>query len=72
MTAPFYTYAFDCSLGGLGGRGCRGVPGDTIAEPVDVQTLGLGGCSALTTIPFDHVPFTNGIEYIELESQRWA
>lgn len=63
IDAPFYTFVGTPSIAVWVAADGGGVPGDTIAVPVDVQTLGLGGCCALTAVQFDHVPLTKDTQY---------
>ncbi len=63
IDAPFSTLDGAPSIAVWVAADAGGVPGDTIAGPVDVKTLPLGGCCGLSTVAFEHVSLTQGMQY---------
>ena len=64
IEAPFFTLFGTPSIAVWLAADSGGVPGDTIAGPIDANNLpSFFGCCTLTTVTFPNVPLTKGTHY---------
>lgn len=64
IEAPFFTLSGTASIAVWLAVDSGGIPGDTIAGPIDVDNLpGFFGCCALTTVKFANVPLSKDTPY---------